>query len=280
MKRLTTTLTLFLALCAMALTGCAGVKPYHDNPENSYALNIMRAYGAQEIRDGEAVPDGELSNFERAGYVFSGAHMGLSAGSNLGLGGLAGSGLGIAGMFVGTGKSLESFPFGFCWIPEEAGNAEQVKALVQQQILAAWDKTKDEVALPEGYSFRPDAKYPHQIHVDGPECVDASCKYSFSTTKGEPSYFPDTLGGALGWKVRVSLGLGSMRNGGSKTAFFPDLQIYSAMSRNLPESCFVYLAPSSATAAVSMQTEQGPQFLGVPVLLNQGDVHAFVKGAL
>ena len=284
MKGCVSKICLLLSLCSLVLTGCASVKPYHDNPKNSYALNIMRAYGAKAIRDGKAVPTGELSSLEKTGYVLSGAHMGMSAATNLGLGSrLAGAGLGIAGMFVGTDENEEARSFLFCWMPKGTENAQQIRDLVLSQVLNAWNQASPEVSFPEGYSLKVHEKYPDQFLVDGPRCNndDALCNYFFDLlAPAKESYFPESLGGELGWKVKISFFSASLFEGRVKTAFFPDLELYTALSRHLPGNYFIYLAPSTSIAAISMQTDQGPRFLGVPLLLNKGVAHSFVQGGL
>lgn len=281
MKRVCSYAPALLLIVTLMFTGCAmKPKPYHDDPKNSYALNIMRAVGAKQIRDSK--PDSATAQgpsvitMAAAGWAGSGS----SSPASLGLGSMAGAGLNVLA-FATAEKSMESMSFGFGWIPKGNERKEDVISRIKEQAEHALHETLAETTLPQGYSYTVNQKYPFMVEIDGPECGDkAACKYKFYVDQEmENSFAPETLGGGEAWRFTIIMNPASYAPKAmfsKEVPLFSDLQIYQRLSSKLPPNFFIYLAPSYASWMVSMQTEQGMRFLLAPVLLNKGEIHRFI----
>lgn len=270
-----------LLLLSLALSGCATkAKPYHDDPKNSYALNIMRARGAQDIRDSKPDSAGgqgpSVIGMAAAGWAGAGS----SGPASLGLSSLAGAGLNVLAFAIPE-KTLESSSLCFAWVKKGNESKDEVFSRFEGQVAQAFRRAIEETPLPSGYSYELVHEHLAHVKIAGPECGDdTKCGYNvyaFKTLKD--GFAPDTLGGGEAWRLDLGITTASHKPNSvfdPGKALFNDLLFYQNLSAGLPPETFIYLAPQQGTYRISMQTEQGMRFLQVPVLLNKGEIHRFI----
>lgn len=275
-----------LLLLALPLSGCAAkvkppILPYHDDPKNSYALNIMRARGAKVIQDSK--PDSAVGKGPSViGMAVAGwAGAGSSSPASLGLGSIAGAGLNILALTSSSNAPAEAFGLGFGWVKKSDESMDAIVPRIKELAVKAFRETMEETPLPPGYSYEISQDRAAQAIISGPECGEkAECGYSLIfATRLIDTFLPDSLGSSEAWRYTISLPSASYVPKSSfkpYVAFFDDLGFYQRLSAKLPPETFIYLAPSYGSWAISMQTEQGVQFLREPLLLNKGEIHRFI----
>lgn len=281
MKRVCSYAPALLLVVTLMFTGCAmKPNPYHDDPKNSYALNIMRARGAKDIKDSkpDSVGNQGPSVLGMAAAGWAGA--GSSSPASLGLGSLAGAGLNVLAFAIPE-KTLESSGLCFGWVKKGGESKEAIIPRIKGQLAHAFSKAVEQTPLPAGYSYQMDSSRLAGVKITGPECGEnVYCGYDMNVIDNLIDDFtPETLGGGEGWRFTIVMKPASYRPESSfaaSKALFNDLQFFQKLSERLPPEVFIYLAPSYGSWQVSMQTEQGMRFLKMPVLLNKGELHQFV----
>lgn len=292
MNKNTISFILMLAFLSLVLGGCAAKprvvttvsKPYEWNDQSSFALNIMKTLGPSNLRD-SAPASAKESDPSLVGAAVAGwAGSGSSTPASLGLGSIAGAGLNIL-TFAIPKDTMESRSFGFVWLPKSTGDKAQVRALVMKQVVEAMHKAVAKVKLPEGYHFiwtDPEHK-PTSVDIRGGKCVNgALCIYNIELFRETySSLAPKPLGGKESW-MQYLMFLPSISYKPAKILYrredvLPDFQIYRELSANLPGNYFIYLAPSQTKSRISIQTSSGFVALRVPLLLNAGKIHQFIK---
>lgn len=278
---------IFLSMFIFLLvTGCAS-KPYVDDPGKSFALNRMKAIGASaDLRDSKEWP-------QNSKLVDAGIAGGLAAGSSMSSlfnisSGLAG-GLWALDSMLSNNDGIEANSIVFTWVEQDGRSADQIRKdtsdTIKKALFAALNNTNwpEEVVVSD---VTP--QWPYQKMLEGGQCKgDFLCGYGIgSTAKPKEVLAPSALGGQKSWLVVSYLSQQSAKRINEKLfssdraipTFLPDFEVYRHLSESLPKGYFVYLAPhQEKTRFVSLRTEQGFTILRAPVLLDQGNIHLFVK---
>lgn len=278
-------LIIFLVVAIFA-SGCAAKKPYEFDPGKSYALNVMRAGGANYIKD---IP---REKFEEHGEA---ALAGRVRGNESGLGGTLlatwSGGLLFGASYWAVGeKAPESRSAIMAWMPiDEASNEEAAYLKVATLIGSALEDAILEIGLPEGYFLERVQAVPPAYKVLGNDCSQDKVFCGFEVTRliGKASNYPtkghapDFLGGGPAWVFSfeknnyLPFGFGTFRKG-EFLAKFPDFEIFQRMSAKLPRWVAVYLAPVGAHSHVSFYNNGSYIFLDYPVILHEGKNLEFI----
>jgi len=259
-------------LIAFFASGCAAPKPYVSDPENSHALNVLRAAGARYIKDVE-VEDFEKQKVEGVGHgdLLTSAWLVL-------FGGGWGTGLSYWGA---TDDAPEASSHIFAWMPKEmAENGKEANDILRELVAQALGKAltgPDAVEMPEWYEVGDVKQY--LVEIEGRDCdkVMVGCQYGIPrrTKPGKMGFAPDFLGSKEAWEFTFNqknapwLFFASLKTNAPDS---PDTDVYLKASEYLPEWVFLYLAPG-----ISSRTSEGFAPQPYPALLNQGKIYYFVK---
>ncbi|MDD3801646.1 MAG: hypothetical protein PHV45_05540 [Desulfuromonas thiophila] len=279
---------ILLAIVALLLGGCASKKPYPYNPKDSFALNTMRAAGAQVIRDNK-LPPGDTMLVDVALQGTLGAAGTLSSVANISSG-LAGGLWALEGLFSSK-KDMECFPFIFGWEPKDGLPDKETLSAINAHLVQATAAAHKNTDWPDGYT--PDTISVNSVStsrfaVNGPVCSgEYLCNYyvggALPLKKARTpehlaanqmfsfvSRIPQTT---ITKKERKLLDFNKFPN------VLPDVEFYLEVSKNLPPTYFIYLPPSDGMwPRFSMKKPDGTfDLLRAPVLLNQGKIFLFAK---
>jgi len=297
---------LLIVGAALLLGGCASKGPYVSDPKKSFALNVLTAAGATEIKDiprekyeaaiaqGKATGqiDGDV-NLVSAAAV--GGAMGLAnPGAMMGLSSILEGGAFFLWDVLSQQRAPEATSAIFAWIPKElSATPEEARVHMNNLIFTALEKAALEVELPSGFvpgkvrEFNNTGLY--GFSIKGGECnQNRKCDFLvFNSTKLPiKTTAPDFLGGGDAWGMTYKLGGSSMLGQGSFVEVkhpdysqrilpkFPEFEIFLKMSHYLPDYIYIYLAPQNSRNHIS--TSNG-NFLKTPVILSEGALHLPVR---
>lgn len=282
---------ILLAMVALLLGGCASKKPYPYNPKDSFALNTMRAAGAQVIKDNK-LPPGDTMLVDVALQGTLGAAGTLSSVANISSG-LAGGLWALEGLFSSK-KNMECFPFIFGWEDKSGLADKEALAKINANLVKATAAAHKNTDWPGGYTpdaISVNAVSTSQFAVNGPSCSgEYRCNYYVGgalalkkartpenlATKPMFSFVSRIPQTTITKKERKLLDFNKFPN------VLPDVEFYLEVSKNLPSTYFIYLPPSDGMwPRFSMKKPDGTfDLLRAPVLLNQGKIFLFAKPAV
>ncbi|EHD0101828.1 hypothetical protein WB897_003986 [Vibrio vulnificus] len=269
---------LSIATC-LAITGCASTsEPVVYDSSHSRAYNIAQAGGLYDVKD-KKVP---RADYESLSFVGDAAANTLLFTSSAGLGMSLSEGFGI-GLLTAALENPDPAQRNsiVAWMPQsEAESPEQAQKLLLEQVMQAMSETLNELGagyektsatddeITEFYFYSDELGCPKYeqgmtnrdlcymraqiiepyLHVS-PEFVESSTQaYTFSSNHKYRYH-----------RFRVTAG---------KTATLPLEQIYSSVSKKLPEWAYLYIA--------SGNLQFGEQSVTAPYLLEQGQPHLFI----
>jgi len=289
-----------MAVLSVAFVGCAsGPKVYEstfqENPRYSRAMNVLMAAGhvddptTSPIRDapqaeaGQAAKSAGLGGLDVA-YAVSSA---LSPPPGVGFG--FGLGMGVLSLLAPSPVEPLSYSMILAWMPKsEASDPDQATDKLQAMLKKALEEAIRE-RLPAPFTVGPPIpKNPARFAIVGGPCNEEGHQCVLqAAVQCQPAagMTPGMLGGGGAWvwhpigrpsEVLAATFWRSVTVSGDWTKpyrdWLPDLAIYQAMSKRLPEWVFLYLAP---TTPISLGNGQG--FLQFPVVLNKGTALYFVS---
>lgn len=301
MKTRLTTIGLIAPLLAV---GCATgpVAPYPDQPDQSFALDQMRAAGFDDINDADIskAKAQQLDDTESSALVAGAFGAANAIAPPAGLSNISAGALGfLSWMAMGdTNPAQESRVI--AWVPASlATSPAEAHELMVEEVTDALAVASRETELPNGYRWgehvhkRVNATKIDRWSIEGPDCGDADsqalCMYQVNFVDWEyaqddwgETRAPAALGGGAAYRMSEPSNLPSLSpskilNGGW-SAGFPDLALYARMSAELPEWIMLYIAPRRVSYR-SDDGDSGLQWkgLGLPILLQGGEAHYFIE---
>lgn len=299
MKTRLTTIALIAPLLA---AGCATgpTAPYPDQPDQSFALDQMRAAGFDDIHDADiSSADAEqLDETESSPLTASvfGAANALSPPA--GLSSISAGALGfLSWMAMGERNPADGSRV-IAWVPTSlAKTPTEARQLVESEVTAAFDAAAAETRLPQGYRWGDTKHYEisnverYEWLIEGPDCGEAEseaiCMYQLSFLKWEyaeddwiETRAPEALGGAPAWRMTATdwyPGFSTTKRWPRRwESGFPDLALYARMSKELPDWIALYLAPKKVSFR-SDDSDKDSEFIGLPILLQGGEAHYFIE---
>ncbi|MCK9172595.1 MAG: hypothetical protein M0O99_03810 [Desulfuromonas thiophila] len=284
-----------LAMMALLLGGCASKKPYPYNPKHSFALNTMRAAGALVIKDNKRLP-GDTMLVDAAVQGSLGAAGSLATVANISSG-LAGGLWALESLFSNK-KDMESFPFIFGWEAKGDLSEEQVIEKSTERLRAAFAAAREATVWPDVFEagdveIDSTGRFTSSFDLSGDLCSgDFRCCYEFWWTSLEdkdrqrmrtPECFADKERVPI--LARISDRTIWERNPKifkhvPQPTVLPDVDFFVELSKQLPEEYFIYLPPWNGINGPSVRREDGSLTrLMIPILIQQGQIHLFVKPA-
>lgn len=292
-----TILALSLPLIA---TGCAtGTKaPYPDQPDQSFALNQMRAAGFEAIHDADIskaqakqLDDTEASPLAAGAF---GAANALTPPA--GLSSFSAGALGFMSWMAMGERNPAQTSRVIAWVPaSEADSPAEARELVVEELTSALETVTADFDLQEGYRFAGMEKevdntwdryrWPIKGNDCGPEAW--TCQYQVSFNRWgyaqglwTKTKAPESLGGMPAYRMSEPQYMPAFSpskfNESEWTAGFPDLSLYAELSDELPDWIMLYLAPRHVSY-LSGGTQYEWEFLGLPILLRDGEAHYFIE---
>jgi hypothetical protein len=285
---------LIALVLAAALAGCAQYAEERRNAPiagESLASSVMRAGGIQGPRDARTTVDSAMSA-QSLGAVTGDDVIG--AGQIL-TGGLTGA----LQAFTGPTGRPDDVSHIFAWPPADyAPTAVEAQRRFWEELTGA---IRDAMAVAgpdaEFTTRTGEARIPFgttpgygatvQWHISACDrLVRDYCAFNIATNQSElpqADGAPSFLNEASRWAFRRDDGAISFRPLGQTDDFPPrrlavvdEMTFYEAISRNLPDWAFIYVAPF--TAGYIPAGSDRPAFYAPPVVLNQGLAYYFVEG--
>jgi hypothetical protein len=279
------------ALCAgMTLTGCAeGAAQRRSAPiaGESTASSVMRAAGFGGHRDAENARASAM------GAVSLGA---VTGGDLVDLGNIAVTGLtGVVSAFAISSDSPDDFSQIMAWPPADyAPTAVEAQRRFFDQLARAVSASLDSVPVNHEVNRRTGSlggSFGESIIIDykANDCKTMAfsrCRWSIERGEDdlpEITTGPSKLSEAARWAFRYRHG--AIQFGpiaitddfpARRRAVLDEMTFYEAISRNLPDWAFIYVAPF--TAGYLPEGSDKPLFYPAPVVLNRGLAHYFVEG--
>jgi hypothetical protein len=199
-----------------------------------------------------------------------------------------GLGMGVVSLLAPSPVEPLSRSMVIAWMPRsEASDPNAATAKLQEQLRQALEEALRE-RLPAPFTVSPpNPKHPARFVIEGGPCHEKGHQCVFrAAVHSQPAagMAPGILGGGPAWtwhpigrpsEVMAATLWDSTRISRDWTKphrdWLPDLAIYQAWSKRLPEWVFLYLAP---TTPISLGNGQG--LLKFPVVLNKGTALSFV----
>jgi hypothetical protein len=297
-----------LALALLTLVGCASPseRRVEVRDEESFAMHILRAADIGGLRDAPreaAMNFGGLetgavgaSDIGRVGHVVLSAANPLGGASALG----AGLGAGLLSFFLVPGDAPAESSAIVAWVPAQFADTPEAAQTYLMEII----ETTTFPVMKENF---PDASL-HEItrssemtrggiperrgvavQWDGDICADLSyrrCRIGIGASGRDlplEATFPRIISGEKAWKFSRLNGAVTLRPAAQDDDFqqhfrarFDELSFYAEVSQRLPEWVFIYIAPNR----IGFRDQNGAlKLYPLPMILNQGRAHYFVKGA-
>ena len=172
------------------------------------------------------------------------------------------------------------------WMPKDQAETPTVaRDKLNGMLWEALSSATRSVQFPDGYtpkefSWNQDGAILHRISIHGGECQQKNvyCWMRLSTERRpDVEAAPKILGGVTSYAFAVPFQASYIDRRpfiGQVRAVFPDLAIYQKASAQLPSWVFLYVAPNK----VAYDDEgAGRALLPYPVVLNQGNIHYFIR---
>jgi len=308
MRRIVISCFVFLLLAACASTPIK----YESNPNHSEAWNVTQAAGIWDLRDvpykkyrearEEAIRRGQspdqgpgiagTATFAALNYMSP--PTGFSSGGAGAMGALAWLAA-PSDSYGASSKLLVWMPKDLALTPDEAAKE------IAKTISEAMEQAMRETSLPKGYRYAGFETTDRMLiaRIEGPECNREGKRCGFVIS--QPTWpivnpAPDFIGGpgeVWAWRARshgsrkgMSQGvIGVLQSKGNVSdgkdwgyvkkwyAQFPDLNFYTALSKQLPGWCYIYLAPQRWSAMVDDKWI----LLQYPIMIHKGRVLYFVE---
>lgn len=293
-----------LILLLFGLMGCAASKPYVDsgavsNPNWSKARNIVKAAGLRDIVDvsPEWLPGSGAFSGEKGGALGATTFAAVQYLSDLNQLGLASIPMSIMSWNATGETDRRTLPALYAWMPEQmaSSSTEAINTLgkiVREALQKGLEETqvKPPYAISPSYEIQkvPGVDYEFKgFRVSGGMCDSEQviCRYDFPYTANKveearpyKGIAPDFLGHQPSWLFIKKAAFHPVVSGINRKAntrpLLPDLEVYLAMSKHLPEWAYLYLPNSIKTRYIT--TGKGT-VLNVPLILHRGEVLMFVK---
>lgn len=267
------------ATLALLVAGCS-TTPTTYNPVDSYALNVARAAGISAKLEDKALPkDTVTSVTDSAGYGFAMA----ASGYNAPLPGLSSSQM--AGMnftaWLLAPEADSARNSMFAWMPEGVAKGAPKEALADLLLEAASQGIRDLGYTPVQEIARNGTdKTGIGIYLTNRNddiCQDnqhgkSNCWISFAIRDAEQTAPPAILSSSSGqsWFFDPSANVYSRFVFPKGHSGLNELELLVATSRHLPEWVYFYVAPKK----VSIGKDQP---IKIPLIINRGNVHYFIK---
>ena len=283
------------AITGLTFTGCAFdyTPKYYES--SSYAKNTAYTGGVKTGLKDRTKPLGGVGNFTQTvefGAAYTAAGFVAPA---LGLSGLASGGINLLDMLIDDGPAAGRSAT-FAWMPlSQANSKEEAQKKIVSHVQQAMEKTFETMGLEYSKIEHKDPSFiGFYVHND-----ELNCPRDVKWEKWHTDYFfrPVRTRACI---VRASINMPivaitpdvRMTNNpeeksyrlvasqgkknfnaihalSPKSSTLPENQIYTEISKNLPEWMFIYLAPKTVALADG-------SYVGFPYLLNQGEAHFFV----
>lgn len=295
-------LTALGLIAPLLAAGCATgpAAPYPDQPNQSFALDQMRAAGFEDIHDADIskAKAAELDDTESSELAASAFGVANALAPPAGLSSISAGALGfMSWMAMGeTNPARKSRVI--AWVPaSRADSPAEARALMVEEVTAALEVAATHTELPTGYRWgssehrTTNATEIYRRPIKGPDCgasdSDAFCTYDvhvlqwkYAEDDWTRTHAPAALGGDPAYRLTATGDMPTLSP--SKiidhgwSVGFPDLSLYVRMSEALPEWVMLYLAPRK----VSYRSDRDGKTwrgLGLPMLLHEGGAHYFVS---
>lgn len=281
-------------IAATVLSGCAiDLTPkYYES--NSYAQNALYMGSYLNVKDRTA-PAGGVGNFTQTvefGAVYTAAGFAAPA---LGLSGLASGGINLLDMLIDDGP-MQSRNMAFAWMPQShASSQEDAQRKMVSHVQQAMEKTFKAMELDYSPIESADPSfigfYVHNDELNCPKEVEyekwhagyflhpvrtQACIVRASIHKPVLDRTPNARITNSSEEKAYHFYAGRKKNFNAvqalspKNSSLPENQIYTQISKNLPEWAFLYLAPGKVALADG-------SVIGFPYIMNQGKPHFFVS---
>lgn len=289
-----------IGLVVFCMSGCAkttapsqyAIKGYTSKAGWSEARNVINAAGLRDIRDKkpEKLGIGSVYGGEKGRAIGATSFTALQYFSDLNRLGLGTIPLSIMSWNAVGSRDERAYPKLYAWMPRSnATDPDQAIEVLNDVIKEALGKALAEVVFPAPYeteNYYSDEN-PVGYKVSGGLCSEGECRYNFvfgRKFEGKenlpyPGVSPDFLGAGESWvfsKHAVFRPCRTSRwNQDGRRAALPDLQVFQAMTKYLPNWVYLYLPNSTKSKRVLLG--EGNNALGFLVVLNQGNTLLFVK---
>jgi len=286
-----------LVVMAAVVSGCAAkeIKPHYSNgsyqsdPKLSYALNVLRAAGAKEIRDipkAQLLGSGSLNQSNDLAYAAVGSTAAYLGNLRpLGLSSLARAGITFA-ILAPSEVAPEASSGILAWMPADlAATGEEAREELNRMIISKLREVLKETPFPEGYAPELGAEG-NFIPVVGRQCSsgEARCGYSIGgilparKVKG-PDFVTSEKVWAFTFRGSFTLlrkSYDSLKIFEPDLPIFPDLDVYVRLSKRLPDWIYIYLAPYSekSSSKFGMMVEEKSLYMRQAAVINRG--HLFL----
>lgn len=287
--------TSIAAFAALGLAGCAFEYTPKYFEGSSYAKNTAQTGGVHSGLKDRSAPKGGVGNFTQTvefGAVYTAAGFAAPA---LGLSSLASGGINLLDMLVDDGP-IAGKSSTFAWMPlSQASSEEEAHRKMVSHVQQAIEKTLKTMELEYSEIEHNDPSfvgyYVHNDELNCPRQVEwqkwhtdyffhpvrtQACIVRASINKPWVATTPDVrmTNNPEEKSYRLVASQKRMFNAiqalSPRSSSLPENQIYTEISKNLPEWMFIYLAPGQVALADG-------NFVGFPYLLNQGEAHFFVR---
>ena len=271
-----------MAFAVLVTVGCS-TTPTAYKPQDSYALNVARAAGINAKLSDAELPEDSVSNItDSAGFGFAMA----ASGYNTPIPGFSASqmaGMNFAAWLLAPEADSARNSL-IAWMPESIAQNSPKEALADLLLDAASRAVRELGFTPvQEIAKGGTDKTGIGIYVTGRNdgiCLDnlhgkSNCWISFAIRDAElvkpPAVLPDRQG--LSWFFDPSANVYSRFVFPKNHPGFNELELLLATSRHLPEWIYFYIAPNKVFAGVD-------QPIRVPLIIQQGRIHYFVKSAV
>ncbi|MDY0207817.1 MAG: hypothetical protein RBR82_14525 [Pseudomonas sp.] len=283
-----------VTIAALTLTGCAFdyTPKYYES--DSYAYNTSYTGGVSTGLKDRTAPKGGIGNFTQTvefGAAYTAAGFVAPA---LGLSGLASGGINLLDMLIDDGPDAGRSTT-FAWMPlSQASSKEEAQKKMVSHVKQAMEKTFETMGLEYSKIEHKDPSfigfYVHNDELNCPKDVKwekwhtdyffrpirtRACIVRASINMPMVATTPDVRMTNNPEEKSYRLVASQKKNFNAihalspKSSTLPENQIYTEISKNLPEWMFIYLAPKTVALADG-------SYVGFPYLLNQGKAHFFV----
>lgn len=284
-------------------------KGYTSNPQKSFARNVIKSAGLDDIKDISSEEmskafDGKARSENLGASIFATLNY-ISDLNQLGLATLPLSFFSWNYVFGSKKADQRAYPKVYAWMPKAlAETPEEAIDIMRQILLNNLRKGLNDVEFSPPYKVEatPVELLPRVsksiemakqevFKVYGGKCGDKKdhikCHYGFNYMiqafmdkkifHPYPGISPDFLGAKDVWAFTARSIFRFYRSfslkKGEPDPSLPDLKVYQATSKYLPEWIYIYL-PNSQKSHLILANGQP---LPMPVVLNQGKIHLFVK---
>jgi hypothetical protein len=297
-----------LALAVLALMGCASPseRRVEVRDDESFAMHILRAADIGGLRDAPREAAMSISGLETGAVGVSDigrvGHVALSAANPLGGASALGAGLGagLLSFFLVPGDAPAESSAIVAWVPAEYAATPEEAQTYLMDVLERTMLPLMEQHFPDATSVKPVRSaelvgngVPERRGVvaewEGGKCADLAfqrCRIGagmFGRDLPLRRAPPKILAGSDAWQFSRLNGAITIRPAAQDDDFrqhfrarFDEISFYAEVSERLPEWVFIYIAPNR----IGFRDQTGDlKLYPLPMILNQGRAHYFVKGA-